>query len=325
MSTLRLSRLVLLLAMATQVVMARAVEVTLELRPDVVLSGPQVTLSDLAHVDAPDAVLQKHLAAIVVGRAPLVGHVEQRSRAELDLLLRSQVLRADQSIVWCGASLVKIRRASQALPVERLVEVARGFVQRRFDADREGVDIRLDGAMAEVAAPLGEVELSARMAGATRLRARMAVWVDVVVQGSLYRSVVVPLLVNERRQVYVARHALVAGCSVTAEDFELREEDVAALADAPLAPGGLAAPARMRQELDAGQVATVRQVALAGTVLRGDEVRLRTAAAGIAVETNAYAQANGTVGQRIPVRPMNSNETIMAWVTAPGVVSMERR
>jgi flagella basal body P-ring formation protein FlgA len=311
--------------MAMQVVMASAVEVTLELRPDVVLTGPQATLSDLAEVGTTDAVLQKHLSAIVVGRAPLVGHVEQRSRAELDLLLRSQVMRADQSIVWRGAPLVKIRRASQALPVDRLVGVARGFVQRRFDADRDGIDIRLDGALAEVAAPLGEVELSARMAGTTRLRARMAVWVDVVVQGGLYRSVVVPLLVNERRQVYVARRALAVGGNVTADDFELREEDVAGLADAALAPGGLAAPARMREALDAGQVATVRQVALAGTVLRGDEVRLRTGAAGIAVETNAYAQANGTVGQRIPVKPMNSNETIMAWVTAPGVVSMERR
>jgi len=325
MPTSRRLRLVFLLALATHIVVARAAEVTLELRPDVVLSGPRVTLSDLAQVSSPDVALQKHLAAMLVGRAPLVGHVEQRSRAELDLLLRSQVLRGDQPIVWRGAALVKIRRASQPLPVDQLVAVARRYVQRRFDADRDGVDIRLDGVLSDVAAPLGEVELSARMAGASRLRTRMAVWVDVIVQGGLYRSVVVPLLVNERRPVYVARHALAAGGGVTADDFELREEDVAGLADEPLVPGGLAAPARMRQQLDAGQVATVRQVALAGTVLRGDEVRLRAGGAGIAVETNAYAQGNGVVGQRIPVRPMNSNETIMAWVTAPGVVSMERR
>jgi flagella basal body P-ring formation protein FlgA len=206
-----------------------------------------------------------------------------------------------------------------------LLEVARRYVQRRFDADRADVEIRLDGALTEVAAPLGEVQLTARMAAPTRLRARMPVGVDVVVQGSLYRSVVVPLLVRELRPVYVARHTLAPGGRVTVDDFELREEDVAGLADEPLPPGGLDLPARMRQELGAGQVATVRQVALAGTVLRGDEVRLRTGAAGIAIETGAYAQANGVVGQRIPVKPMNSNETIMAWVTAPGVVSMERR
>lgn len=323
MSVLHHFRLIVLVGLLTRVVMASAGEVVLELRPDVVLGGPQVTLSDLARISTADVALQDRLATLPVGRAPLVGHVDQRGRAELDLLLRSQVLHIDQPIVWRGAALVKIRRASQPLAVDLLVGAARRYLQSRFDAD--AIDMRLDGALADVAAPLGEVRLVARMAAPGRLRARMPVWVDVIVDGSLYRSVVVPLLVSERRSVYVARRVLAAGSSVTADDFELREEDVAVLADEPVAPGGLAGPARMRQELDAGQVATVRQVALAGTVLRGDEVRLRTGAAGIAIETGAYAQANGVVGQRIPVRPLNSNETIMAWVTAPGVVSMERR
>ena len=325
MSAARHLRTLVLLGLMMHFVLARANDIVLELRPDVLLSGSQVALSDLVLIGTADAVLQNHLSTILVGRAPLVGHVEQRTRAELDLLLRSQVLRADQSIVWRGAALVKMRRASQSLAVDQLLEVARRYVQRRFDADRANVDIRLDGALTDVAAPLGEVRLTARMTAPTRLRARMPVWVDVIVQGSLYRSVVVPLLVSEFRPVYVARHALAPGGRVTVDDFELREEDVAGLADEPLAPGGLDLPARMRQELSAGQVATVRQVAPAGTVLRGDEVRLRTGAAGIAIETAAYAQANGVVGQRIPVKPMNSNETIMAWVTAPGVVSMERR
>lgn len=323
MSVLRHFRLMILLGLLTRIVTASAGEVVLELRPDVVLDGPHVTLSDLARIGGADVALQERLSTLAVGRAPLVGHVDQRGRAELDLLLRSQVLHLDQPIVWRGAALVKIRRASQPLAVDLLVDAARRYVRSRFDAD--GIDIRLDGALAEVAAPLGEVRLVARMAAPGRLRARMPVWVDVIVDGGLYRSVVVPLLVSERRPVYVARHGLAAGSGVTADDFELREEDVAALADEPVAAGALAGAARMRQPLDAGQVATVRQVALAGTVLRGDEVRLRTGAAGIAIETGAYAQANGVVGQRIPVRPLNSNETIMAWVTAPGVVSMERR
>jgi hypothetical protein len=253
-----------LLALACGV---HAGEVTLELRPDVLLEGGQIRLVDVARIDATDGAYQRQLESLVVGRAPLVGHLEQRTRAELDLLLRSQAFRNDQSIVWRGAAAVKIRRASQMLAADQLLDVARRHVLDHFGAGPDEMQIRLDGVLPEVAAPQGALQLTARMAPTARARARMAVWVDVVVQGSVYRSVVVPLLIDIRDSV---------------------------------------------------------DPAPAGMVLRGEEVRLQSAVAGILIETGAVAQADGKLGQRIPVRPARSNETIMAWVAAPGVVRMEK-
>jgi flagella basal body P-ring formation protein FlgA len=318
-------RIGLVLGLLFQLHGAHASELELELRPDVLLREPQIKLGDLVIIHAADAVYQRQLEDLVVGRAPLIGHLEQRTRAELDLLLHSQVFQSAQAIAWRGATAVKIRRASQPLAAERLAAVARQYLQSQYGSGLSGADIRLEGALPELAAPLGEVRLVARMAAPGRLRSRMPVWVDVVVQGGVYRSVVVPLLVSVPRPVYVARRALAAGGSVTAADFDLSEQDIAVLADEALTPDRLGGAGRMRQGLEAGQVATLRQVAPAGMVLRGDQVRLQTAAAGIAIETDAYAQADGKLGQHIPVRPAHSDETIMAWVSAPGVVRVEGR
>jgi flagella basal body P-ring formation protein FlgA len=296
-------RSVLMLGLALPGVRLLAGEVELELRPEVLLQQPQIKLADLALIRAADAALQHQMEELVVGRAPLIGHVDLRTRAELDLLLRSQVVRAPQAIAWRGAVSTKIRRASQALPSARLLGIAQQYLRSQYHLGADEADIRLDGVLAEVAAPPGELQLVPRMAPAGRLRARMPVWIDVIAQDAVYRSVVVPLLVSVRRPVYVARHALAAGARVTASDFDVDQQDIAALADEALTPAMLAGgAARLRQDLDAGQVATLRQVAPADMVLRGDQVRLQTAAAGIEIETGAYAQADGKLGQHIPVR-----------------------
>ena len=316
------SRLPLLLLMP---LFACGAEVAIELRPDVLLNGPQVALSDIAQVTAPDPALQRQLAGLIIGHAPLVGYVDQRSRAELDLQLRSLPLMLGQSIAWRGAALVKMRRASQMLDAGQLVEVARRYLLDHYGAALGDSEIRLDGVLPEIGVPLGELHYAAHLAAPARLHTRMPVWVEVSTSDGHSRAVVVPLLVRAQRDVYVARRELAAGSAVAAADFEVRKEDVAGLQDEALAPGSLAGGGRMRQPLAAGQIATAHQIALQDTILRGDHVRLQTAAAGIAIETGAYAQADGAVGQRIQVRPEHSNEIISARVTAPGVVSLDER
>ncbi|OEZ96668.1 flagellar basal body P-ring formation chaperone FlgA [Duganella sp. HH101] len=304
---------------------ARAGEVVISLRPDVLLSTPRVTLADVAQVETDDAQLRQAFGGVSLGAAPLAGQVEQRSRAELDLAMRSLSLSRGQRIVWRGAERVRIQSQSQALDGELLLDLARAQVQQRFGAAGQELQLSLAAPLPDLAAPAGALQYRARMVDASRLRPRMPVWIDVMAQGAVYRSVVVPLAVSAYRSVYVAQRALPAGAVATAADFALRREEVADLADAPLAEGALEQGGRLRQPLAVGQVVTVRQIAPAAMVLRGDRVRLVTAVAGIEVETAAYAQADAVVGQQVPVRPERSNDMVTARVMAPGLVRIEGR
>lgn len=305
--------------------LAAAGEVVFELAPVAQVSGPRLRLADLVRVESADAALRQRLEALPLGHAPLVGQLETRSRAELDLLLRGQTLALGQQIVWRGASTVKIQRSGQLLDAMQLQAAAQQFVAQRFGAGLDALETRLDGGLPDLGAPLGALQLQVRPGSVTTLRKRMPVWVDVIVQDSVYRSVLVPLLVSARRPVYVARHDMAAGSVASAADFVQQVEDVAGLADEALALEGLNPGARVRQALAAGQVATVRHIAPAGMVLQGDHVRLQAGAAGIAIESDAVAQANGVVGQHILVRPEHSKENVLARVTAPGTVSMDGR
>lgn len=304
---------------------AQAAEAVIELRPEVLLSGPRMTLADVASVATPSAELRRALEEVPLGSAPLAGQIAQRSRAELDLALRGLSLARGVSIVWRGAERVRVQSQSQPLDGALLLELARTQVQQGLGGPEVELDVRLVAPLPDLAAPAGPLQYQARLVDGSRLRPRMAVWIDVIAQGTVYRSVVVPLAVDAWRDVYVAQRALPAGTVATAADFALRREEVAGLADAPLAGGALAHGGRVRQALAVGQVATVRQIAPAAMVLRGDRVRLVTAAAGIEVETGATAQADAVVGQQVRVRPERSNEMVTARVMAPDLVRIEGR
>jgi flagella basal body P-ring formation protein FlgA len=251
--------------------------------------------------------------------------MEQRTRAELDMVLHAQPLAPGHRIVWRGADSVRLQSASQMLDSALLLTLAQQQVRQVFAAPGLTLELRLAAPLAELVAPPGALQYQARLADATRLHARMAVWIDVLAQDAVYRSVLVPLAVQAWREAYVARRALPAGALLAPADVELRREDVAGLAEAALAPGALASGGRLRQALEAGQIVTTRQVAGGDMVLRGDRVRLVSHGAGIAVETSAMAQADAVVGQQVRVKPDRSNETVQAWVIAPGLVSMEGR
>jgi flagella basal body P-ring formation protein FlgA len=306
---------------------AQAVQVTVELRQEVLLSQPQMTLADLARIDAADPAQARALGRVVLGRAPLAGQLEQRSRAELDMVLRGQALALGLDIAWRGAAGVRIRSERQQLDGQLLLELATAQLRQELghDLDARRLKARLAAPLPDLAAPAGALEYRARLVDPSRPRARMAVWIDVIAHGAVYRSVLVPLAVSAHRDVYVARRALAAGSVAEAADFEQRDEDVAALADAPLAPGTLAHGGRVRQALAGGQVVTARQMAPDDMVLRGDHVRLVSRGGGIAVETGATALADALVGQQVRVRPERSNEMVTARVMAPGLVSIDGR
>ncbi|SFV16667.1 flagellar basal body P-ring formation chaperone FlgA [Pseudoduganella namucuonensis] len=303
---------------------AWAAEIVLDLRDEVLLAQPRARLADVARVHAPDAALRQALEALPVASAPLAGQVERRSRIELEAALKGQPAMRGHSIAWQGAAGVRMRTESVALDGARLAEAAGDHLRQHYGAGYERFEARPVAAVPDVAVPVGPLRLVARPLDRPRPAARVAVWVDVLVRDTVYRSVVVPMSVAAWRQVYVAKRAASEGAAA-AGDFEWRARDVAALADDPAEAADLAPGARLRQPVAPGQILLRKQLAPGGMVLRGERVRLLAGADGIRIETSAVAEADAALGQPVKVRPGADGAAVMARVTAPGVVSLEER
>lgn len=302
-----------------------AAAVTLELRPQVTVERSLVLLGDLALVDTDDAALRSAVEQVVVGQAPLVGYVEQRSRAQLESLLRAQRMASRLEIAWRGGERAMYRTQSQRLDADAIVEAARQRLAESLADVYERVDVTLASGLPELAAPAGPVAYRVRPIEMAQPKPRVPVWVDVLVRGQVYRSVVVPLALRVYRKVYVAQRDLAAGELAVAAAFTLQVEEVGALPAAPLAVGELQGLGRTRHALARGQILAGTDLLREGSVLRGDRVRLVVRDGGIEVQVAAVAMADAAPGQQVLVRPEGSKETVTATVLASDMVRIGGR
>lgn len=271
----------------------------------------QVT-SDLAHLRLADvASLQgdprevARAGSILVAVAPRVGHVRRLDRVELSAIVR----RAGQypEIEWSGAPHIQITAAAVTLDGDEIGRAALAALrQTPGPASRKY----------ELAHPVPAVEVPARD---TRLRprpldaapgARRVVWIDVMVDGSVYRSVQVPVRVMDERAVLVARRDMAPGEDVLPGGFEKVLRDVADLRSEALAPDALSGTGRLKRRVGAGEVLTKDSLLPAGSVLPGDQVRVIAQADQVRLEMRGTVVHGGAPGQRVDVRVAHSGEAL---------------
>lgn len=289
----------------------------LELRSSVLLDHARVTLGDVALLPEGDP-----LATLELGAAPRVAYVERLSREQIGLAIRRRAGVA-REIAWSGAASVALQSQSQTVAAATLAQAAVDGVLAAWQGSLPGMTVDVAAAPAALEVPLGAIDIRMRALSEPRLAARMPVWLDIRVDGALYRSLVVPLLVAARQPVYVARHALAAGAQAVGDDFERRDGNVVGLEALPAAPQ--AQGWRLRHALAQGQVLTQAAMPQAGMVFRGDAVRLLIRHGAVEIEARGVALADAAPGQALAVRLPAAAEAVNARVGPTGAVVIEMK
>lgn len=302
---------------------AQPATVRLQLKPDAVVTGHYVTLADVTVVGTANAQLKNMAENLRVARAPRIGYMEQLSRLELDQLVRSRLSVAGVKAEWSGAQAVKLQSAGRVVSAQPLVESAKQYLLKEISARFQAVEVEPAAPVADLELPAGELAFKPRTIDLRHVYPRMPVWVDIYVDGIAYRSVTVPFTVKGSQPVYVARRDLREGSVVSDADFELRNEEISALPNDPLASVDLHGAMRLKKPLASGQVVTHSHLSQPGMVFRGDLVKLVIAQGSVLIETLALAQQDAAIGQALRVKAENSMDAVVARVVSAGVVQAE--
>ena len=302
---------------------AQPATVRLQLKPDAVVTGHDVTLAEVAVVDAADAQLKNMAESLRVARAPHIGYMERLSRLELDQLVRHRLSAAGVKAEWSGAQAVKLQSAGRVVSAQPLVESARQYLLKELGARFQAVEVEPAAPVADLELPAGELAFKPRTVDLKHVYPRLPVWVDIYIDGIAYRSVTVPFSVKGSQPVYIARRDLQEGSVVSDADFELKNEDISALPNEPLASADLHGSMRLKKPLAGGQVVTRSHLSQPGMVFRGDLVKLVIAQGSVLIETLALAQQDAAIGQALRVKAENGTDTVVARVVSAGVVQAE--
>lgn len=293
----------------------------LELRAEALVNHTRIALADLVVLPANPAAAGS-LGRIDAGRAPRAGYTERLSRAQLELLIRRHGAAEGVPITWSGAASVAVRLKTQTVKAQDLEAAATQAGHAEFADRYAGLDIAVAAPTADLEVPTGPWRLRARALKGLPLAPRVPLWLDVIVDGAVYRSILVPLLVTLRQPVYVARRSFERGAWSGVDDFEVRDENVAGVDALPVAPAGMR-NWRLRQGIKAGQVLSRAVLSADGAVMRGDQVRLVVRSGPIGIETGATAMAEAVPGQLVAVRPSGATDIVTGRLGAATTVIVE--
>lgn len=295
--------------------------VSVALRAEALVDHARIALADVAVIqaDGAQAALEAELGTIVLGHAPRVGYVERLSRAQIEQAIRRATAKVG-ALRWSGAAAVAARTATQTVDAQALSHAAIAAAEQHLAGMAGRATVAADVTPDDALVPAGQLALRARALPA-RLHGRVPVWVDVHVNGALYRSLVVQLAVTLRQQAYLARHAIDAGSFVTAADFDIVEADVAATGAVPVQQP--LAPFRAARALRAGQPLTAAAMLAGGAVRRGDQFRLAVRTGAIGIDTAGVAMDDAGPGQPIRVRPSGGRDIVTGHLAPSGVVIID--
>lgn len=305
---------------------AEALEVTLTLHEQVSLNHSTVYFADVADIAGAPVALATQLGDISLGHAPLVSNIDHFVRAALESRLRRSGLIDDVHLHWRGAQAVFVHTRGQAIPESDIMLALSQFLQK-YNGGTQSDSFEVSSLHPWHAgeAPLGKLSYEVRLGRQVALSAAMSIWVDVYVDGSLYRTVVVPIALSAIRSVAIARHSLVVGDLVTDADFMWREENVFSGIRMPLVRDKLVPGQRVRRNVKADAIVTEADLVSSSTVLPGDAIILKEHVAGLTVQRSLVALSEAGPGQRLVLTTTAGDQRYQARVRASGDVELLER
>ncbi|MBV8464766.1 MAG: flagellar basal body P-ring formation protein FlgA [Burkholderiales bacterium] len=306
-----------LLLAAAPFAWAAPAPVRVQLKAEAVVEGRDVTLGDL--VDVADATAPQWPAVrqTVLATAPRPGYSLHLSQREVARLLREA---GHPEIVLGGAEASTIETRAAPFDTAAITGAAENYLRTALQANAPSLEL-IPEALPPVKLPGGNVTVQVRTQRIDRLRGRMTVSVDVLVDGSFYRTMQVPFQVHARQSALVAKTDLQKGQVLACANLDMQERDLAQLDATPVTDctrQGL----RLRRNLAAGEVLQANMLEPVPAVSEGDTVALQLNDGAVALETRAVALLEGNVGQRIPVKATGSEESVLALIVAPDVVKV---
>lgn len=284
----------------------------IELQPRAVQRGAILRLMEVAVVSG----LQSERQALQSLELPSRGRVGDSVVYTRDELVRLIALERPDRVAQLrltGADRVVVSRLGRELQVSEYLDYAQGRLLARLASDDGRLAVAPAGEYRSLQIPMGPTRLEARIES-DRVRSRMRVWVDVVVDGRLYTAVPVSFDVHCWRRGLVLRNPMRARSALTPEAAEYAEVDVAAVGSNVLQDTRQLSGKRLKRDLERGAALRAADIEDRPPVEAGASIEVTTKVGSVVVQTRAVAERDGFPGQRIGVRTVRDKEYLIVEV-----------
>jgi flagella basal body P-ring formation protein FlgA len=303
-----------LLGLVFFVFSARADEtVTIKLKGEALVFSRVYTLKDIAELGPTTSLNREKLTALEMGFTPRPGQLAKVPRFEVATRLEREFPGFSERLRWEGADVVQIRGTGVRLDAEALHHSARKALIAWIPPRYKHVSVQRLGKPISIVVPRGEVRFQPKLSAITKLKKRIPVWVDVLVDGQHFQTVPIWFAVSVDAQALAAKGAMDKKHELSANDVVERVIDIAGLADDPLDKLALEGQ-RLVRRLEAGEVVTVADVEPIPAVSQGELITVYARHGSVSLAVTGIALNDGDISQLIEVKNPGSGESYQALV-----------
>lgn len=306
----------------------------IRLFPAAEVSGPWVLLGQVADIKGEDVQFVERLQMVVVGQAPLPGQKRQLHVGQIRMRLRQSGIADTQVDVEAPAPSIPVTGAARRITADQILQELERAVQAAIGGMRSGgsgsgsagtespvpekpgegrLAVDFTEVPPDVLAPEGNVELRiGRLPSA--LEGPMVVGIGVWANGRLFTTVWVRATVIHKQKVVVATQDIPLGSVIKPEWLSVEERTRASSGPEPHTDPSMVVGQVALRPISAESTLSTSMVAMPSAVQKGRRVWLIVKAGGIQLATPGIAQQNGTVGEEILVKNLDTGRTVPARV-----------
>jgi flagella basal body P-ring formation protein FlgA len=286
--------------------------VLLALKEKAVQSTITLPLGEVVAVSG-DVALQKVLRSVALPAKGRVGDTVIYTRDEITRFIVGMHLDWAEQLRWSGAERVLVQRQGVAIAPQEYIGWAREHLQAQWANKSGRFELKPIDDYRPVTIPEGERSINARF-GSDEVRRTTKVWLDISVDKQYYSSVAVvfdvrwlhPALVLKQRG---SAHQKLNTAMVSDAEVDISLTNGRLIGDAQHLVGK-----RLRHDVDAGLPLADGDVEDKPAIELGDAVQVYAKVGRVIVQTQAVAQRDGNIGQRIDVKSKQTNEQLTVEV-----------
>ena len=311
----------LLLLLFCQAVAASAVRI--EMMESSELKFLHYRLGDVSRIEVEDSELKRQLAGVRLGKAPRPGYVSHITKQQVDAVIRRNYPGLSRSIEWLGPDVTKLTSLGKELPGRKIVDVAQEYLERKLRQRYSTIYVSTEDYITSMIVPMGDVRLAANLPRDYRLSRRMAVWVDVNVDGDDYQTVPVWFDVSVFEEALVANKALEKNSSLKEGDFSRLVVDIAVIGGEPVTEVESLAGMRLSSPIEESTVLISDVLEITPLIAKGQKVTVYTSSGKVSLSTTAIALHDGKLLQKVSVQNPKYNTHYTATVIGQGMVKVD--
>lgn len=297
---------------------------TIALLKEVTIRNPTVTVGIIADIQSEDKAFFRKLSEIEIERAPIPGYTRIFTVNDIKLRLRQHKIDLSQ-IAFVGYESVAVSTKTIEITPEQLLNFARKYIQEHLLADKAGgINIELAAIPVKILVPDGKVSFRVTLGiKEIRLSKYTSIPIQIILNGKVYRTLILSLKVKLLKKVAVAAKAIPKDKRLSETDIRMEERDIIPILSSALLDKSDVYGKRAKRRISQGEILTNELIETPPIIYRGDKVTILVESPHLKVTTLGMAKEDGHEGKIIRVENISSKKIITAKVINEKLVRIE--